>query len=836
MLKLVSKFNTMYAVYDDSDDTTDIVTQSELQLLLNIGLNINGAKRVDDNSFDFDSSVSQLSEKEIFEDNEEETVFTDNPFDNISDEELKELYDKYKSEGLSEDDIWDEINSIDCSRDDMGYEEEEEDEYEDDEYNDYDDYEDAEEADSEEEEDDYDDFDIDSDYLDCDDEEDSVIEESVVNKLYSVLTPEQLTALRKYYLWYSRRLFADAQKDPTFGLKDKRRIKLKKNQLDALKGSEKSVWKYAGFIDMGRKGEGFCTLGHPLRYMHIAWDTSVEDIDTAFFGEDYTSKFDEALDSENSIIFGIKCIADFFEVDKECVRALQAAQRDSLKDMAIIYDYYEKGIVEEVKQRFTVLDEFMQVYRTRWIQMKLIGDNSVSNFSPALMEFYMEFRQLGMIPPKSMIQEIRDKLVGWSVHKFSRRLRYPVLSSLSDTLRLALTLRVNPLLELLDDDNWYRRSCAYSFNNGLYLYLTDYFVYKICGAYEWGIHKFSAERAHSYDRDKDDIWKDEGGWSESSRTERREMDTSLSRHFFKDPEYSIAYINKLIDCIDIAKKYVGRDDKFCVPSIVQKDDGFYELTEERSYNSDVIHKYSNEMHNNFSINVDYVEELHRRGLNKYIDKNSRESCTLDEKIEFITNLNNSIDKELPNFIAWAENYLKNEVVKKNEARQKALEEQARREEEQRLAKEKEEQERKELANNSSTDSNSDEVSKKEILDYLETADISLIQNDAKFSFQLKVLNTVKKYGKEPSDKQMVYLRDIYDALHGKSVQTDHRKNRVQLTDRKDLKEAIDWYINLNDSDEKTKAICSSVLKYGTISDKQMKYIEQVRNLYVESEK
>ena len=353
MLKLISKYNDMYAIYDDSDDVTDIITESEMKLLLNIGQSIDGAIRVDDDNFSIDSRVQQLTSLDV--QSEEEA------FDNEDDD-----FD------MSFDDGYDDSDSSDSD---------EESEYDDfdDEYSDYDDEDDDEEDDSA-----FDDIAYEDWYEDED--EDSMLEESVVNKLYSILTAEQLAALRKYYLWYSRRLFAEATHDTTFGMTNKKRIQAKKQVLDGLKNKNaNAVWKYAGFIDMGRKGDGFCELGHPLRYMHIAWDTSVEDIDTAFFGENYEGKFDEAIESENSIVFGIKCIADFFEVDKELILQLQSAQRESLKDMAIMYDFYEKGIADEVMKQFTVLDEFMNLYKRSWMKAQMMGALKDTDFSQALM-------------------------------------------------------------------------------------------------------------------------------------------------------------------------------------------------------------------------------------------------------------------------------------------------------------------------------------------------------------------------------------------------------------------------------------------------------------------
>ena len=42
---------------------------------------------------------------------------TSNTFQNISDEQAEELYDKFRADGLSEDDAFNEVYAIDCNAD-----------------------------------------------------------------------------------------------------------------------------------------------------------------------------------------------------------------------------------------------------------------------------------------------------------------------------------------------------------------------------------------------------------------------------------------------------------------------------------------------------------------------------------------------------------------------------------------------------------------------------------------------------------------------------------------------------------------------------------------------
>ena len=822
MLKLISKYNDMYAIYDDSDDVTDIVTESEIKLLLNIGQSIDGVTRVDDDNISIASGVQQLTSLDV--QSEEEA------FENEEDDDFD----------MSFDDGYDDSDSFD------GDEESEYDDF-DDEYSDYDEEDEDEEDDSA-----FDDIAYEDWY--GDEDEDSMLEESVVNKLYSILTAEQLAALRKYYLWYSRRLFAEATHDTTFGMTNKKRIQAKKQVLDGLKNKNaNAVWKYAGFIDMGRKGDGFCELGHPLRYMHIAWDTSVEDIDTAFFGENYEGKFDEAIESENSIVFGIKCIADFFEVDKELILQLQSAQRESLKDMAIMYDFYEKGIADEVMKQFAVLDEFMDLYKRSWMKAQMMGVLKDTDFSQALMSFYIEFRKLNMIPPKSMVQEIRDKLIGWNEHKFSGNIRYPEIDKLSSNLVLAFNSSITPLTDLIKDcsfNNKYARNgrpYAYSFNDGLFLYLTNYFVYKICGTYEWGRPKYDFSITDKYTirkLEKNDVWSDEGGWSDKVKGYQDDLNYSLSRHFFSEPEYNSAYIRKIVECITLAKKYIYRDEKFYTNYAVRRDDNLLELSEDIKYCEEYYQVFSDETHSSLYSNIRKLESLHSRSLYSSIEGRYNKAITIDEKIAEVNDIISCIDSELPKFKEWFPSYIKKYIDDTNisireEIERKAREEEERRKREEELARKraKEEAELEKKRLEMEEEESRKQASRQEVLDYLKDADITPIQNNSKFAFQLKVLNSFKKYGKA-SDKQFVYLKDIYDALHGKTdIQTDHRQDKVMLDTKPELKVALEWYVvQTSGIDEKTKNICNSILKYGSISERQMKYAEVAKELYDKSEK
>ena len=71
-------------------------------------------------------------------------------------------------------------------------------------------------------------------------------------------------------------------------------MKSKENfETSKYRGMLEDSWIYGGCYDTGRMGNGKCSNGHSLRYAHIAVNTKT--------GEE--------------IIFGIKCIHEFFNIN-----------------------------------------------------------------------------------------------------------------------------------------------------------------------------------------------------------------------------------------------------------------------------------------------------------------------------------------------------------------------------------------------------------------------------------------------------------------------------------------------------------------------------------------
>ena len=119
--------------------------------------------------------------------------------------------------------------------------------------------------------------------------------------------------------------------------------------------------------------------------------------------------------------------------------------------------------------------------------------------------------------------------------------------------------------------------------------------------------------------------------------------------------------------------------------------------------------------------------------------------------------------------------------------------------------------------------------------------------DSSWDLPKKIIETVKKSGKEPSDRQLYHLKRLYKQISGVDYKGVNPSDKLSLDSRPDLKEAID-YILANDnlisdcisrlkgtsSDEtKFKGVLNSILKYGKISKKQLVYANASKEVFDE---
>jgi hypothetical protein len=740
---------------------------------------------------------------------------------------------------LDVDDITELVNEDDSS---------EEDDYADDLY-----YFDEDESDEEIEEDE----DDDEAFYDYDDFEEEIIEDeepegSVVSKLYEQLNEEQIRTLKRYYLWYSQRLFTDAQKDPTLGLKDKNKIKAKKNALNQLRGD--GEWRYAGFLDTGSRDAGYtCTLGHPLRYMHLAWDITKGDIETCFFGENYNKDFESVINSNDCIIYGIKCIGDFFEVNADCISNLQRAQRESLRDMAIIYEFYQNNQVETALGSYDFMDEVVKNINKKDLKGKILGDNYKPIIPYSMAAFYMQFREQKMIPPKSLIQGIRNCIVGWTdgtvyfQSKWAGVLHYPEDSFISNVIPTALKFKKVDE-HLLDDFNiGVIKRCLYPtcFADFILHYVYVAFTYEICG-----IYKYDAETN-----------KDEGGRSKGVKQTLKTHYVYNTQSIFSDFNYSLDFCNKLIRINNILKDFKNSYYIKNFPiSVVPSEDtataiGLYLSNISNDRVIDVIKDFDKEYDTNlydimllfsnlnsafnrarykphspftsvlYSARTEDDGKFNLDDVYTVVSENYTKFLELYEKLKaFLEERNQSYIDTYNRNLAEAERI-------KEEERQRILEEE-------RLEQERQEELKKKT---------SDIDTPKKLIEYIKEhkSDKSL---GSAFKLSLDILDTVVTSGKEPSNRQLYHLKKLYKELSGVEYTGigAEENSRIELANRKDLKDAIDYILanknlisecithlskNVTSDEKKFEDILNSIVKFGKISERQMYYAEAAKAVY-----
>lgn len=749
MFIVLAELDDNLIIRDNSDNAVDVVPKVSVKALLNFGVSISGAELSGSDlivtpTMQYFAESFMSTNSEIEEDDEDDFYYGD-----FEDED----------EDITSDSETDED-------DDFYYD------------NDEDDYPDFEDDSSDEDVVYYDDIE--------DDDEDA----STVAKLYAYLTPEQIKTLKRYYLWFSQRIFTDAQKDPTLGMKSQVALQRKKADLDQLRNTG-GMWHYAGFIDMGYKGAGFCTLGHPLRYLHLAWDVTVSDIETAFFGENYDDDFEEAINSNNCIVFGIKCISDFFEVDKECMRALQKAQRDSLKDMALMYQYYENNQLEEVTSTFTLMDEILSKTKIKDTKGLLLDSNYKPLIPLGLQNFYFQFRELGMIPPKSMIQEIRDALIGWTTHKFiyerynteAKILHMPSPNRLKELMPVLLTkFKSQGLIKALDSDNVvYSRETTLEYY--VYNFISVYLMYKICGYYEYN----------------GDTQADEGGRNKRLLEVHRNVTKRTKR--YDGVSFDLASLEKLNNFMLGLFAYSDVGSSFKSPtSRFNSDTGLYEVdTNSYYFDSGIINEYSSEL----TDTIDFYNQLKGFRISRVLSKD------MDENVALVMKHKTYLDENADKFKQFALERVQDVVDRLNADKKKSL---------------KEEEEKQAKLDSIKSD--------KDIIDFLKDYDKDKIDTN-KYAFAIKLVNQLSASGKEPSRNQMYYIGKMYSDLTGKEYKSTEVTNKVLLADKPELDKALRYIVDnkVKCVDDKTFDIICSIVKYGSISERQMKYAESGLETY-----
>lgn len=493
---LIGVRDNLYAIQDSSDNSIDIVTYTQMISLLTLGFQIKGVDSPPPNELRQMPNPT-FSYKDTYFPVEE---YTD---EGEYDEEEELLFDDY-------DDVVDDEEAPDDTEEDL--------------YEDYADDVVEEEGEYQAEDDDYD------PYFDLDEEN----ADSAYTRLYNYLSPEQAKVLRSYILWRAREVFKVADASDKFIFSNSR------NEAKLQKYREGGEYYYAGMVDTGRTGNGRCTLGHELRYVHIAVDMTQFDCDIDTLLDKYNYDFDALLNLPNTLVFGRTCVTEFFKVGEDSIDALGRAQTESLCDLKELCEIYERGIAEQIRGEFGVLDDVMKAVSSKALFSK---DDDSGLVRKGHIYFYKKFIEAGMPYPRSLVLGIRDDLVHWHSHKFLYKNYQSIRSSyLEEAYRYVYPTVVRALLlvnEQLSGSmsifGGFPAEYAYHVRDSFFhmrAYLEFYMRCKICGRY---VYKYDGNSLDSA----------EGGKSKPMR-EHWDAFTRCADSFFKSEEdkYSSKFLKR----------------------------------------------------------------------------------------------------------------------------------------------------------------------------------------------------------------------------------------------------------------------------------------------------
>ena len=388
----------------------------------------------DDGFADFDDDEDYIEDEDSETDTEDEVVEQDTS-EASSDTDNFDEYD--------EDDSWGDEDYVDeDSSESDNYDNDEEEEEADEEEEEF-----EEEAEDEVEEDyGWDDW-------DDDDDDDWMVEKSAFAQLMESLTPDEKNVLAEYYMLRSRLSFDEtinpsASNKSAFNITRVSVDPKKKAKLDEFRQPNKS-WAYAGFIDMCALGYGggYCTFGHALRYKHIVININkigygdiLKTCDPNLEFDRYSNAgitFDSAInldviregaESGDIIEFGVKCLADFFEVSPAVMSYIRHVQTQSLSEMEELNAYYEAekttpGTVQKAMDSFKFFDELMQLVTLDTVSKKVSGCKPEEYIVPmeyvaAYQRFYNVNKKavangnLPLLYPRSLVRVLREYLSG----------------------------------------------------------------------------------------------------------------------------------------------------------------------------------------------------------------------------------------------------------------------------------------------------------------------------------------------------------------------------------------------------------------------------------------
>lgn len=186
---------------------------------------------------------------------------------------------------------------------------------------------------------------------------------------YKGLSTKQLETIQEYFKRMSRLMFLDNQAKAKLHVTPNRAAKMANLLMSA------SDWEYAGSWDTGDFGGGCCTLGHLLRYEHYAYSPSL--------GE--------------TIVFGEKCVSDFFEVSHSEMRRIVNIQTELVREVKVIKFLFDKTPKERQQNKYSEVERVVSELKDKVEKMSK---------EAICLEFMTKFKKVGLPLTNSMLKVI----------------------------------------------------------------------------------------------------------------------------------------------------------------------------------------------------------------------------------------------------------------------------------------------------------------------------------------------------------------------------------------------------------------------------------------------
>ena len=877
MLKLLTvnkDSDNMNFILDDGNLGKVSINKETASILLDF-VKIEGLDKSPDNSLVFDESLivdtSVVSNISISE----------NTVNNYTNQNL--LEELYNSSSDNEDDEYNNLEDEFDNESEDEYLSEEESEYDEGDFEDEIVEEDDEISDDNEYSEDTEDTEFEEEIIEDDDEysDDEYInsdEDTQIERLYAKLNPEQILLTQRYFMWYSQRIFSKAQKENnaeyklTLDIKNVKMREEKKALLEKMRSG--SSWLYAGVIIHRNAGDAYCEFGHKLKNAHIAWkfEKSENELLEELVWWNHITSYNRKYNSikelvqnhrekGDCLIFGSKCRDDFFEIPKSGSDLITRGQKAVIDDMIYMNAIMESPLYQKAFDSFKLMDSFIDDFDVADVMRSVMGEDRIFKYDE-LVQFYKEFRGLDgnstpMLPPKTLIQEIRNCLVGWENSVFK-----------GGTSPITLDSKVFTYLGYIIPDNYdkfYDKLRAYEYSRNFSIferimmwYLDTMFKYKICGVYEYnGITNAEFKRELEVGNF---IFAnaDEGGWGENKVRRFREYYKKYDG-VFSDLEYTKDYFLKFVDAFTRLPDN-GINTNFDIIN----------CTEEYNYNEGLYYCYETHLKKPswkirdkireyivtpeekliFDFMIDELNSYSFRGLtveDVVRILNTDNSAKLKEWVDrYYNEIKSEIDKSVEEKNA---KILKERAEKekekaereaaKAEERRKYEEERLKEEKEERLLKEQQEAEYKQKIEEITSKYTFSSVS--DILNYLKEANIPKESNIDSLDLRLSILDTCLKYDKPEekiSDRQWWHIGALFKAVSGVSIPENIKvgSSNVKATVPADDMEKLKWLVEnrgaiQTDETKHTLDVITTVSKTGVASEKQRKHVDAAVELY-----